>query len=517
MQKLPASPFTKKPAKANTSASKILSVFLAFGLFPVLSAEVAPEADERPFLSLYDALTEALANNLDLEAERLVEERTREDEVIARAPFDPRLELRASQSTRQQSRAASELDGAARPRDETFNTRAILRQRATPGTQMTLTTTLNRRDTNSDRAALNPASDADVSFDITQPLLRNRGRTVNRAEIEKSLIEQDRAWKNLETRAMDLALDVEIAYYAIAVAEEEVRLRELNLQISEQLLEDSRLRREAGAGTRLDMLRAEVRVANNKETLLQSRQNLQNRRDELLDLIGILDSAEAFERDFTVARLEVPENVRMDVTESLHKALANDPQRERAEMRIEQLSLDETVARNRRLPNLDLGGNLSFTGREEGFGRAFDELADGRGYFWQVNLSLSMPWGLREERARYRQARLNLQRENILLQRIDQSLLVEARRSIRAVETALERYQVSQLGTRLSEEQLELERERYQAGAGTSRDVLDAQEDFEGARLQELRAKRDLREALSRLLRFEGLNLSAYGLLMERL
>ncbi|MCC5790507.1 MAG: TolC family protein [Opitutales bacterium] len=503
------------------NANKLSSTLLLGLIFsPLLMS--APEESvaaegEPPFLSLYDALTEALANNLDLEAERLIEEGVREDELIARAPFDPRIEVRTTQSTRQQSRAASELDGAAQPREETFNTRAILRQRTTPGTQLSLTTTLNRRDTNSDRASLNPASDADVSLDITQPLLRNRGRAVNRADIEKSLIEQDRAWKNLQARAMDLALDVEIAYYGIAVAKEEVRLRELNLQISEQLLEDSRLRREAGAGTRLDMLRAEVRVANNKESLLQSQQSLQNRRDELLDLIGTLNTEEDFSREFRVAPLEVPENVETEVARSLQKAMANDPQRERTELRLEQLSIDETVARNRRQPNLDIGGNLSFTGREEGFGRAFEELSEGRGYFWQVNLSLSMPWGFREERARYRQARLNLQRENVLLQRIDQSLLVEARRSIRAVETAQERLQVSQLGTSLSEEQLELERERYQAGAGTSRDVLDAQEDFETARLQQLRAQRDLREALSRLQRFEGLNLAAYGLLMERM
>ena len=515
MQKLPASPFTRNPAKANTSVNKSKTL-LFLGLLFIPLPLLAEEEPEVPFLSLHDALTEALANNLDLEAERMAEQRTREEEVIARAPFDPRIEVESNFSTRQQSRSDSELDGSPRPRNETFNTRAILRQRTTPGTQLSLTTSLNRRETNSDQAILNPSSDADVSLDITQPLLRNRGRFVNRADIEKSLIEQDRAWKNLESRAMDLALEVEIAYYAIAVAKEEVRLRELNLDISEQLLEDSQLRREAGAGTRLDMLRAEVRVANNKETLLQSRQELQNRRDELLDLIGTPSDEEDFTREFRVAPLEVPESFAVEVTESLQKAMANDPQRERTELRIEQLSIDETVARNQRLPNLDLGGRLSFTGREEGFGRALDDLSEGDGYFWRVNLSVSMPWGLREERARYRQARLNLQRENVLLRRVDQSLLVEARRSIRAVETAMERYEVSQLGTGLSEEQLELERERYQAGAGTSRDVLDAQEDFETSRLQELRAQRDLREALSRLQRFEGLNLQAHGLLMER-
>ena len=521
----PVSPFTKKPAKANTKDNKLRTLCPCLLLFfitaPLLPAEeplipgITEEDESAPFLSLHEALTEALSHNLDLEAERQLEKRTLEGLSIAQAPFDPRLELRTSTSTRQQSRAASELDGAPRPREETFQTRAILRQRATPGTEFSLSTVLNRRETNSDRATLNPASDADVSLDIRQPLLRHRGREVNRAEIEKSLLEQERAGKQFKSRAMDLILETELAYYALAVAHEERQLRELSLRIAQQLLADSQLRREAGAGTRLDILRAEVRVADNQESLLQAEQTLQNRKDTLLDLLGPVPNEEDFRRNFRVAPIEAPKVTSFEVQSVLARALEQDPDRQSLIHRISQLDIDETVARNRRLPNLDLGGNLSFTGREEGFDRAFRELSDGEGYFWQVDLTLQVPWGMREERSRYRQARLQLHRERILLQRLEQSLRVGARDAVRAVRTARERLEVSRLGTSLSEEQLNLETERYQAGAGTSREVLDAQEDFESARLRELRALRDLREAVSRLRRFEGDNLSWHGLVLE--
>lgn len=507
---------TAKPVKANTNANNsTLSRIVTCGAF--VSGLICPNlAAETPFLPLYQALDQALEMNLGLEAERFQEESSRYEEAIARATFDPRFELRGSQSIRQEGVASSDLDGSARPRNETATTRAILRQRAIYGTDLTLEHVLSRRESNSRRAILNPAVDADVSLNITQPLLRNAGRSVNLAGINRGILTREQAIFDLERATMDIILETEINYYRLSVAEEEVKLRQLSLEIAERLRNDSQLRREAGAGTRLDVLRAEVRVAATRENILQAIQQRQNQRDSLLNLTGRFAQLEDFDQPFQVAPVTIdPNEVVVDTEIALQNAISNDPQRQVLLRRINQLTIDEEVARNRRQPNLDLGGTLAFSGREEDFGGAFREISEGNGYFWQVDLSLSMPWGLREDRARFRQARLSRLREETLLNQLDQSIAVRVREATRAVETARQRLLVASQGTRLSEEQLQLEEERYQAGAGTSREVLDAQEDFESARLQQLRATIDLQEAQARLRRLEGQTLTWHGLMVD--
>jgi outer membrane protein TolC len=63
----------------------------------------------------------------------------------------------------------------------------------------------------------------------------------------------------------------------------------------------------------------------------------------------------------------------------------------------------------------------------------------------------------------------------------------------------------------LSTKQYELEKAKFDAGLSTSRRVLEAQNDLETARVNELQSRVSLRTSLAALHRIEGSSLQRYG------
>jgi outer membrane protein TolC len=71
---------------------------------------------------------------------------------------------------------------------------------------------------------------------------------------------------------------------------------------------------------------------------------------------------------------------------------------------------------------------------------------------------------------------------------------------------------IATLAARLSEQQYELEKAKFDAGQSTSRLVLEAQDDLEAARVSELQAKVSLQNAIAALHRIEGSSLQRYSI-----
>jgi outer membrane protein TolC len=117
---------------------------------------------------------------------------------------------------------------------------------------------------------------------------------------------------------------------------------------------------------------------------------------------------------------------------------------------------------------------------------------------------------LHADKARLRTAKISLLQQQTRLQQLDQNLLVNVRGSVRAVETNIVAVEIAGKATELSQKQYELQKARFDAGLSTSRLVLQAQDDLEAARVNELQSKVSLRVALAELHRIDGSSLERY-------
>ena len=127
-----------------------------------------------------------------------------------------------------------------------------------------------------------------------------------------------------------------------------------------------------------------------------------------------------------------------------------------------------------------------------------------------------MPLGFKAEKARHRQAIINLAREEARLQQIEQTLLVEVRSAVRSVQTNIESVEISAKATELSQRQFDLEKARFDAGISTFRRVQESQEDLDTARVSELQARIALRLALADLARLEASSLERYKITVDQ-
>lgn len=489
----------------------VRALLLALGfaaIAGVRAEETAAPVPGSPPLTLEECIARALQRNFTLKIQDFSTDIARESLNAAKAAFEPTFTATATRAVSQQSTSTSTLDGAPTigPRSDTTDTRLGVSQPITTGATLGLSTSLDRRATNSTFSTLNPAYNSDVALTVSQPLLKGAGTAVNRAAIERTQLGVSIATLDFESQVLQVVRDTEAAYYNLVFAREQKLVKEHSLELAQQLYDENKNRKAAGVATDLDVLSAEVGVANARNGVLTAEQTVRDNEDQLIALIG------QFEFDTPLGDVRLPADVDPAPSFDLSYKLARDNQPDFLATRasIQQLEIDANTAKNSRLPSLDLGGALGFNGTDRTYGTAMTRVKDADGYNWEVDLSLSVPWGLHAGRARYRSAQASLRQQQARLQQVEQNLLVQVRAGVRAVETSRQSVAIFGQATQLAEKQYELELARFKAGLSTSRQVLQTQDDLEAARLNELQARIDLRIAYANLHQLETSSLSRY-------
>ncbi len=471
---------------------------------------VTPYADA---LTLEDAIAQSLAANFDIQIQRVTSKVATEAEAIARSDYDPTLAVTASTRQSQGIRTTVDANGNIIPgagtRVDNDDARLSLSQKIPLGTTITGSTALNRRDSNRATATPpDPAYDSDVAITVRQPLLRGAGTEVNNAALERAKLGTERARADFAAEVFSVVRDVEVGYANLAYAREQVGIRAFSLEVRKKLLEEIRARRDTGVATDLEVLQAEVGVASAARDLVLARQTARDREDELLRLLG----QETFENPIGPVALPPVAPPAVNVAASLERARSNTPEYFSALAAIRQQEIDVRSATNARLPQLDLDATAGYTNTDRELRASNANLWDGNGYNWRVGASLSFPWGFREERARLRQARAGREREGFRLAQIEQSILVNVRNAVRALEAGVENLRLSSLTAELRAREFETEKARYDSGLSTFRRVQESQDDLDQARLAELQAKVNLRVAQANLDRLEGTASERYRL-----
>ena len=472
-------------------------------------AQLAAPAPTPAPLTLAECVARALNHNFDLQLQQFSTELARDQVITADASFDPTLFSSVA--------TAGAKDASVNPTRTTSAQSAALgvRQLLASGATATVSTALDRSKENPFIAPplFNPVYNSDLALSVKQPLLQGFGVTITRAASERARLAVSRAQYDFKDAVLTVIRNVESAYYILAFAREQLAVRKLSLAVAQTLFEENQIRQRTGVATSLDVLQSEVGVANARRDLLLAEQAVSDREDLLINLIGRFAGTQR-PGPVSLADESVPA---ASFDQSYALAVANAPELASNQLLAEQLKLDLAVAKNNRLPTLDLGAAVGLNGADRrNANGALNSAASGDSYDWQVDLTLSIPWGLRAERANYRQARTRLNRQETALAQLDQNLLVDVHAAVRAVETNREAVTVSVLATELSRKQFEAEKARYQAGRSTYRFVEDARRDYDTARVNELLARVNLRNAAAELARLEGSSLARYQVKLER-
>ncbi len=472
---------------------------------PSSPTAIVPAPASAP-LTLEDCVQRALEHGFDLEIQRYTPAIAKASVDIARGSFFPTLSLTGSQSHSN----TGPIGSAPGTKNDARLFNLGITELFQTGTSVNVSTNFDRSESspNAFTSFYNPAYTSDITVAVTQPLLRGAGIGVTTATLNRARIGQQRAGFDFKARALNIVQQTEGAYYNLVYAREQLSVYNTSLNLANRLLEEAQAKKTVGTATDIDVLQAQVGVATARSNVLSAGKAVKDNSDALLALIG------RFELDTPLGAAKFDDfNGQLPVIESSYQlAMRNQPDYISAKMQLDQFKLDLSVTKDALKPTLNLNGALGFNGTKGSGSDAFSSATGRDNNTWQVGFTLSYPWGQVSDKARYHQSLATLNQQTLTVRQLEQSILVQVRSAVRAVETNNEKVKIAALAAEFSAKQYDLEAARFSAGLATSREVLQTQSDLESARVAELQARITLQNSISALHRLEGSSLDRYHL-----
>ena len=426
---------------------------LAIGL--ALSAAVPavgqPQRGERPpsTLILADAVTRALEYNARLLDSRDGVEQAGLSVALARSEFGPQItpNIFGSFGGSDLSNQRYSLDFSQR-----FMTGTTLR--ATVGSV-------------SSQNQLGNFYTGDTTVQLSQSLLRGFGRSVTRRGLTSAETQLQTARRQRALAEQQVVIDVASAYYAIVAQEELAAVAEQTMARSRELLASSEARLEVGMVSRLDIFRAQQLVAQSEARLLDAGAAVEDARDRLRDLLG-----HDWDYQFSVEPgIPIPETSSITTEEAIAQARVNRLELQTALAAVDEAERGVAAARNQLLPQVDV--NVTLTRRETA-----DTLRDSFGvdkFQLASFLSVSMPVDRTPQQTALRTAAMALSRQRRELERLERSLVREARQAVRQHSRLRQALGIAEALISVAQQEAELAAFRYQRGLSNNLDVVNAE------------------------------------------
>ncbi|NVB36561.1 efflux RND transporter permease subunit [Pseudenhygromyxa sp. WMMC2535] len=373
------------------------------------------------------------------------------------------------------------------------------------------------------------------TLSFSHPLLRGVGVKVNRAPIEQAKIARSIAEAEQLSTAQVLVDDLVSAYWDTLYAERDLANKRRAVELSRRQLADTSAKVETGQLPAIEAQAVEQGLAQREAEVIVAENRLLDAGLRLRTSMG-----QRYEpgRPLGVIPTTAPDEFAVepvDVDATIETAMANDPRVRQLQLAVASRRIDETVAARDRLPQLDFTASFSPQGRsvdtfadaQEGtaaidgsWGEAFgnfisdDVSEDGLFAEYTVSGALDFSWAIQNRTARGRHqraaAQLRLAEQDLEQLRMNTaSAVVSATNELRS---ASKRLELGHLSLALAEQNLELERARFELGQATNYDVLLRIDDVADADTAILQAQLDYLRARLELQRLTGEILPAYGL-----
>jgi outer membrane protein TolC len=480
-------------------------------------------------LSLEDALRIALKNNLDLVSASYAPELAEQNVNSQLANFDAGFQTFYDRSKREQpATQLSTVTGS-----ETDQLNIGVQQNLRMGADYTVGFATTKTLQTGPNVTAPGSYFSGLFLQMNLPLLNGFGEKVTTEQLVLARNDLEISKTDLEQRAETTMEIVEGAYWDVVAAREALRIAVFSLQRAEDLLELNRKKVEVGTLAPIEITQAEAGVASQEEGVIVAEATLEDAEDELRRLLAIPDHDPMWDKQILNSTRPVFEEIDIDVEGAIQIALSERASVRSAEQTVENSMLSERVARRQVRHNLDFSAQYNPQGvsldiaelrdssnpglillpeENADLGESIARIANGDVYNWSARVTYSVPIGNRAAKAGYARARISREKAQTDLDNAEQTVRVEVRRAVRAVQSGIKRVEAARKNVELQQKKLDAEQKKFDNGMSTSFEVLTFQNDLADAELSEIRARLDYIKALASLERAQGTLLEARGL-----
>jgi outer membrane protein TolC len=318
----------------------------------------------------------------------------------------------------------------------------------------------------------------------------------------------------LRFKIMQTLLAVELNYYDLIAAREEIRVQEKALELRRQFVADTKRLIELGKSPAQDSAQAETQLQNTLTALAVARQVFSARQNSLIGLLT--DDFKAWAAD-DMQPTDTLKSLPVEVSRqnSFQSALSSRPDLIEARLAVEKTGAMVKFRLNQIFPSLDLVGGYGGLGNQTDPSPALNGAVSFQNPEYSYGVVVSFPLGNVSERNNYRASKAAKKIAELQLKKAEQEVLIQVADCISRVESGFSQVTSTQKAATYAEAALNAEITKLQNGLSTSFVILQFQEILTTARTAEVRAEVDYNKALAQLAFAEGTILERHHLSLE--
>ena len=498
---------------------------------PTLHGELA--------LSVEDAITMSIENNLDVEIARFTPLIADLDHTSAWGSYDPVAFGSFDYSSTQRPVVSSLQVGSNRTIErKTAGAAGVIGLIPKLGAQYEIAYGGQKLLSNSSVQGLSPEYRANVLGSLTLPLLKGAWWGEPWVAVKQTGIGSEIADEEFRRNLMDLTRATRDAYWNVAAASEQRRVAQKSLEARQGLLDQTEAQYEVGVVSRVEVTEAEAGLAEGEVGVIVTENQYRTAQDRLIDLV--LGPNLTPDSRLEIRPTDSPEEVityAVDPEEANRKALAHRPEIASARKSIEQQEIELKFRKNQRLPQIDLKLAYGYNGLggsnnpaeqlgdefgdplppiDRSYSTAHDDwFGDAPGREWSGGVEVTFPIGNVSGRAGASKAQLELRRARTQVRRLELDIVLEVREAIRNLYSAVEGTEAAERRRLAAEEQRRAEAIRLEYGESTPFDVLLREEVLVDAESQKINALQLYHNSVTALERAQGTILSSANIVVE--
>jgi outer membrane protein TolC len=405
-----------------------------------LRAAQLNDAENMIPLSLQDAIARGVKNSLAIKVEGYNPAIKASQIVEAEAAFDPTVFGQSNWTNTDEQTPFSTVNTN---NGQLWQNQIGVKQLLPSGATAQIATGATYRDAPPNSfLSLDPSWSANVALQVTQPLFRGFGSTVNQANIYLAQRDQRISLATFRRQVITQVANIEEAYNNLVLARTNVEILERLVAASESTYQTINLRKDLDA-TKASISQALSALELRRADLLRARKDYRQASDKLKNLLNdpelnIRDNALIIPSDKPIA-----EPILYSTADCIETALRQRTELTEARLQVERADIVVNVAKNDLLPKIDLVAGVQTNGLDEGFDKAFSStISPGNFIDYSAGIRIEFPIGNRQFEAAYLR-RQNERRQAITqMMAVAQTVVADTKQQLRELLTSFEEIQI---------------------------------------------------------------------------
>jgi len=460
-------------------------------------------------LSLKDLTKLALQNNLDIAISDTNEELYQQRVLQTYGPYDPKftagLGVQSNKSANTRLDTAGTLGAGYNKSDSAYWNFGFTQNFKTGGYLNAIWTT-NRADTNQAFALFTPQYTALMRATFTQPLRQNRQIDQYRTQIKLANLNINVNDIQFKQQVVSTIAGIQGVYWDLVSAIRNYEIARGSVGLAAITLRDNKKKVEIGTLAPIAITEANATMASREGDLIVAEENILRVENNLRSKISSDRNADIWRK--VIVPTDTPDfkEYKVDLNTAIDTALQNRPELAQNALTIKQAEINYALGLDQKKWQFDIVGQFGATGvagpqtvSTTGQPLIRPDLVGGmptayknifaRGFTnWSVGFQVTIP--LKNHSLESQLAQIQVQKRQYLMQRksSEQTIQVDVRNAVQSVETNKKRVEQSKMARQLSQEQLDGEEKRFQAGLSQNYLVLQRQNELSQAQFSELQA-----------------------------